>query len=67
MIKVTGNTYPAKNLLKETGFEWVPQFKAWFGNEEAKKELDRICTATYSRKNQKLYLNLKFETVETYK
>jgi hypothetical protein len=67
MIKVTGNTYQAKDVLKKAGFEYVPQFKAWFGNEEANNELKRITTATYSRANQKATMGLKYETVESYK
>jgi hypothetical protein len=61
MIKVTGNTYPAQNLLKKCGFIWDSKQKAYFGDSAAKDELDRISTATASRANQKLVLMLKFK------
>lgn len=64
MIKVTGNTYPAKELLKQAGFKWDQQQKAFFGNNIAKEELKRISTPTYSKKNQNLVLELKFEEVK---
>ncbi len=67
MIKVTGNTYPARKILKDSDFEWVPQYKAWFGTEENKKELDRITRPSYSRTNQKAATGLQFETVDSYK
>ena len=67
MIKVTGNTYPAKDVLKKAGFEFVPQYKAWFGTEEANNELKRITTPSYSRANQKVTMNLNLTIVESYK
>jgi hypothetical protein len=51
MYKVTGNTYQAKEVLKKAGFTY--DNKAWYGDEAAKTELDRITTASYSRANQK--------------
>jgi|LSQX01.3.fsa_nt_gb hypothetical protein len=63
MIKVTGNTYQAKEILKQAGFKWDQQQKAFLGDNIAKTELDRISTPTYSRKNQNLVLGLKFEEV----
>jgi hypothetical protein len=67
MIKITGKTYQAKEVLKQAGFEWVPQFKAFFGTEEAKKELDRITTASYSRANQKAISGIVYETLDQYR
>lgn len=63
MIKVTGNTYAAKNILKDAGFKFDSANKSWNGDELAKVELDRISTASYSRANQKLVSGLKFEEV----
>ena len=63
LIKVTGNTYPARHILKEAGFAWDKDVKAYFGDESAKAELDRISTASYSRANQKLVATLKFEEI----
>ncbi len=60
-IKVTGNTYPAKELLKDAGFAYSTTDKAWYGDDVAKTELDRMSTASYSRKNQNLIASLKFE------
>jgi hypothetical protein len=50
--KVTGKTYPARNVLKDAGFEFDGKSKAWHGGEAELKELQRITTATYSRANQ---------------
>jgi hypothetical protein len=54
MIKITGNTYPAQNMLKQAGFSWDKKQKAYFGTKDNLTELNRISTATYSRANQKL-------------
>ena len=63
LIKVTGNTYPARNILKDSGFTWDKDAKAYYGDENNKAELDRISTASYSRANQKLVIALKFEEI----
>lgn len=31
---ITGNTYPAKNVLKELGCKWVGELKAWITEDE---------------------------------
>ena len=51
--KVSGRTYPARNVLKDAGFTYESARKEWFGNEESLQELKRITTASYSRANQK--------------
>ena len=63
MFKITGNTYQAKAMLKEAGFEFDGAQKAWYGNEEALKELKRTATPTYSRANAKAYAGLTIEEV----
>jgi hypothetical protein len=63
MIKVTGNTYQAKSILKDCGFTYDAENKCWNGNDEALVELKRVSTASYSRANQKLVAGLKFEEV----
>jgi hypothetical protein len=63
MIKVTGNTYPARNLLRDCGFTWDAKQRVYLGDDSAKTELDRISTAIASRANQKLVLMLRFEEV----
>ena len=64
LVKVTGDTYPARYILREAGFVWNRYEKAYFGDKSAKAELDRISTPTYSRANQKLVAALKFEELE---
>jgi len=63
MIKITGNTYPAQEMLKKAGFAWDRNAKAYFGSDGALTELKRTSTPTYSRKNEKLVAGLKFETI----
>lgn len=62
--KVTGDTYKAKQILKDAGFTWNAENKEWTGNQEAKDELTRITTASYSRANQKACSGIKIETKE---
>lgn len=64
LIKVTGDTYPARYILREAGFVWNRYEKAYFGDKSAKAELDRISTASYSRTNQRLVAALKIEEIE---
>ena len=64
MIKVTGNTYPAKELLERYGFVWDKEQRAFFGNENAKKELDKHSTASAGRRNQNLVAALKFQEID---
>lgn len=49
MFTITGNTYNAKRVIKDAGFEWTGA--AWVGNAEAAEELRRISRPTYSRAN----------------
>lgn len=63
MIKVTGNTYPAKTMLKDSGFGWHNEQKAWFGDDSALTELKRISRPTYSRANSNAFVRLKIETI----
>ena len=39
MLKVIGNTYSAKGVLKQYGFKWDVKQKAWFGSEEKKNAM----------------------------
>lgn len=64
MMRITGRTYAAKEMLKAAGFEYESKEKAWYGSKENMKELDRITTATYSRANQKLRQGLTIETIK---
>ena len=50
--KVTGNSYKAKQVLKDAGFKWIAEKKSWVGSEEAVAEFKRITHPTYSRANQ---------------
>lgn len=50
---VSGKTYRARIVLREAGFRWDAKNEAWWGDEAARAELDRITTATYSRTNQR--------------
>lgn len=61
MFRITGSTYPAKNALKNAGFQFDATTKEWYGDEAAMTELKRISTASYSRANQKACAGLKIE------
>ena len=50
--KVTGNSYKAKQVLKDAGFKWDTKGKAWIGTEKEVAEFERITHPTYSRANQ---------------
>jgi hypothetical protein len=63
MVKITGKTYQAREWIKSCGFAWNSEEKAYFGNAEAKTELERTSTATYSRANGKLLAALTVEDV----
>ncbi len=60
-IKVTGNTYQAKTILRDAGFSYDPTHKEWYGAEDNLAELRRISTPTYSRANAKAFAALKIE------
>ena len=59
-IMVTGKTYQAKQVLKDAGFEFDTESKAWYGDDTAKTELDRITRASYSRANLKACAGLEY-------
>lgn len=61
MYIVTGNTYPARDMLKNSGFEWDGARKEWTGDEEAMNELKRTSTPTYSRANSNAFAKLNIE------
>ena len=61
--KATGNTYTARNVLKAAGFVWDKDSKAWLGDDDAKTELARITTASYSRANGKACSGLELEAI----
>jgi len=63
MNKVTGNTYPAKTVLTDAGFAWDKDSKAWFGDDVAKLELDRLTRASYSRANLNACKGIVIEVV----
>ena len=54
MIKVTGNSYKAKKVLKDAGFKWDAENKRWVGTPEDVVEFARITHPTYSRANQNM-------------
>jgi hypothetical protein len=62
-LMVTGNTYRAKQVLKDAGFSFDADSKAWYGDDTAKAELDRITRASYSRANLKACEGLEFTTI----
>jgi len=61
--KITGNTYPARTWLKDCGFVFDKETKTWLGSDEAKSELERTSTASYSRANAKLIAGLTIESI----
>jgi hypothetical protein len=62
-IMVTGNTYRAKQVLRDAGFWFDPESKAWYGDDTAKAELDRITRASYSRANLNASKGLKYTSL----
>ena len=48
MTVISGNTYPARKVIKEMGFKWNPSNKTWvkysdtFNNIDALASFDRI-------------------------
>jgi len=61
---VTGNTFSAKSVLREAGFEWFAADKVWFGVESAKDELVRITSVQYSKSNANACENITVEQVQ---
>lgn len=61
-IMVIGKTFPARQVLRDAGFEFDTLSKAWYGDDAAKAELDRITTASYSRANLKACEGLEYTT-----
>lgn len=47
MYKVTGNTYNAKDFLKDAGFKWDAKAKCWMGDEEANENFLKGKNGTY--------------------
>jgi hypothetical protein len=65
MYKVIGNTYNVKDFLKDAGFKWDAEFKAWIGNEEAKAELEKGRNSVYyGRKMQNLLHKFNIQAVD---
>lgn len=47
LTEITGNTYPARTIIKSMGFKWRPNTKSWisytnFNNVEALARFDGI-------------------------
>lgn len=61
---VTGNTFSAKSVLNDAGFEWFSADKVWFGNESAKDELIRITAVSYSKSNANACANITVEQIQ---
>jgi hypothetical protein len=65
MYKAIGNTFYAKDFLKEVGFKWDAERKAWIGNEEAKAELEKgRNNIFYGRKIQNLLHKFNIQAVD---
>lgn len=66
MYKVTGNTFSVKDFLKDAGFKWDAEKKAWIGDEAAKEELQKgRNNIFYGRKVQNLLhkFNINVEAI----
>lgn len=63
MITVKGNTYPARNMLKDAGFYYEAALKEWHGDKNNLDELKRISTPSYSRANAKVLSGLTIQEV----
>jgi hypothetical protein len=67
MVKVTGNTYEVKCALKQFGFKWDAEKKAWFGTEEQKQSLQNFVNGLkdeYLKEQNKQLKDLSFEIVK---
>jgi hypothetical protein len=60
---VTGNTYPARDLLRKAGFEFDKSSKSWIGNQSAKDELDKLSSPSYGRATARLVNALTVEAI----
>lgn len=66
MVKVAGNTFEAKGALKQYGFKWDADKKAWFGTEDQKDALLGFVSGLkdeYLKKANQHLAALKFETL----
>ena len=61
--EVSGWTYPAKEILADAGFVYIPKRKVWIGDEDALSELKRVTTPAYGRARQKLMDGLKIKQI----
>ena len=59
----TGNTYKARNILRECGFIWDRARKVWTGPAESVAEFRRTTTPTYSRRRSHDADGVDFEEV----
>jgi hypothetical protein len=51
MFKATGKTYEAKEMLKEVGFAWDKDAKAWTAESYDTERWEKLCSPAYSRKS----------------
>ena len=64
-VMVTGNTYAAKGALKQFGFKWNADKKAWFGTLEQKENIVNSARAISRESSVKdAVLALGFEEVK---
>lgn len=63
MVKVIGNTYEVKGILKQYGFEWNAKEKAWFGSEDKKDAMINELPKTFESTAKSQILALEFEVV----
>lgn len=63
-VKVIGNTYEVKGILKQYGFKWDAKQKAWFGSEDKKDAMINKLPKTFESASNPQILALKFEIVD---
>jgi hypothetical protein len=63
MVKITGNTYQARDLLRGCGFDFDKAGKFWFGDEAALDDLNRYKNPSMGHKWGKMIDGLKIEII----
>lgn len=62
--EISGDTYAARQWLRDCGCEWDRDASVWRASDEALGEMRRTSTAAYSRKNKKMMAGLVIDGVK---
>lgn len=64
LIKVTGKTYQAREMLKMARFDYDGVKHCWYGNEDSLSWIKRISNDPSYREYKDLIAGLKFEEIK---